>query len=40
MKGGEWLWSQLSKCESGTINSMWIILKKYEGGCEARLAKR
>jgi len=28
-----------SICECGTIYSMWIILRKYEGGCEARLAK-
>jgi len=28
------------KCECGTIYSMWIILRTYEGGCEARLARR
>jgi len=31
--------SGCSKCECGTIYSMWIILHKYEGGCEARLAR-
>ena len=32
--------SSCSKCECGTIYSMWIILRKYEGGCDARLARR
>ena len=29
-----------SKCECGTINSMWIILCKYKRGCEAGLVRR
>ena len=29
-----------SKCECGTIYSMWIILRKYEGGLQGTLSEK